>query len=107
MALGYAIDLAIDECIEKGVLADFLTRRRSEVKNSILTEYNEEFVMAELSRESYEDGVKAGEKVGIKAGENRFAKLTQLLLKDNKTEKLSRAAADEKYRIQLYEEYNL
>lgn len=49
MELGQAIDRAIEECIEENVLHDFLVRRRNEVKNSILTEYDEERVLAELS----------------------------------------------------------
>ena len=97
--LGIAIDLAIDECIEKGVLVDFLTRRRSEVKNSILTEYDEAFVLNQLSQESYEDG--------LQAGEERFARLTQLLLAESKTKDLESATSDLEYRKQLFKKYNL
>ena len=69
------------------------------MKNSILTEYDEAFVMAELSRESYEDGVENGL--------DSFAKLTQILLDENKTNELSRASTDKEYRRQLLEKYNL
>ena len=40
-------------------------------------------------------------------GENRFAALTQLLLKEQQTEKLLRATKDKNYREKLYQEYNL
>lgn len=40
-------------------------------------------------------------------GENRFAALTQLLLKEEQTEKLLRATKDKNYRETLYQEYNL
>lgn len=40
-------------------------------------------------------------------GENRFAALTQLLLKEQQTEKLLRATKDKNYRETLYQEYNL
>lgn len=68
MELGAAIDRAIDECIEEDVLRDFLMRRRSEVKNSILTEYDEEWVLADLSKEAYEDGEEAGMQKGLQQG---------------------------------------
>ena len=44
---------------------------------------------------------------GKEEGENRFAALTQLLLKEQQTEKLLRATKDKNYRETLYQEYNL
>lgn len=37
-----AVDHAVTECIQKGILADFLTEQRSEVKAMSIFEYNEE-----------------------------------------------------------------
>ncbi|MGE9883831.1 hypothetical protein [Blautia obeum] len=111
MELGQAIDRAIEECIEENVLHDFLVRRRNEVKNSILTEYDEERVLAELSRESYEDGEKAGyvdgQKVGYTDGEKHFARLAQALLEAGRIEDLSRATTDKDYREKMYKEYDM
>ena len=111
MELGQAIDRAIEECIEENVLHDFLVRRRNEVKNSILTEYDEERVLAELSRESYEDGEKAGyvdgQKVGYTDGEKHFARLAQALLEAGRIEDLSRATTDKDYREKMYKEYDI
>ena len=111
MELGQAIDRAIEECIEENVLHDFLVRRRNEVKNSILTEYDEERVLAELSRESYEDGEKAGyvdgQKAGYTDGEKQFARLAQALLEAGRIEDLSRATTDKDYREKMYKEYDM
>lgn len=111
MELGQAIDRAIEECIEENVLHDFLVRRRNEVKNSILTEYDEERVLAELSRESYEDGEKAGyvdgQKAGYTDGEKHFARLAQALLEAGRIEDLSRATTDKDYREKMYKEYDM
>lgn len=119
MELGQAIDRAIEECIEENVLHDFLVRRRNEVKNSILTEYDEERVLAELSRESYEDGEKAGyvdgkkagyadgKKAGYTDGEKHFARLAQALLEAGRIEDLSRATTDKDYREKMYKEYDM
>lgn len=51
-----AVSQAVDECIAEGVLKEFLITRRAEVMNSILTEYNEEQVLADIGQERYEDG---------------------------------------------------
>ncbi len=37
-----AIKRAINECIEKGVLADYLRRKGSEVRNMLIAEYSYE-----------------------------------------------------------------
>lgn len=63
-----AIRAAMEQCIEEGILAEFLSRRRAEVMNALLTEYDEEKVMKSLSREFYEDGYEAGKEDGRKAG---------------------------------------
>lgn len=63
-----AVSQAVDECIAEGVLKEFLMTRRAEVMNSILTEYNEEQVLADIGRERYEDGMAAGKAEGIAAG---------------------------------------
>lgn len=75
----------------EGILADFLTKYRAEVKKMSIYEYDEE----QQRRWDKEEG------------ENRFAALTQLLLKEQQTEKLLRATKDKNYRETLYQEYNL
>lgn len=97
------------------------------MKNSILTEYDEERVLAELSRESYEDGEKAGyadgrkvgyadgkkvgyadgQKAGYTDGEKQFARLAQALLEAGRIEDLSRATTDKDYREKMYKEYDM
>ena len=63
-----AICRAMDMCIEKGILAGFLSRRRAEIMNALLTEYDEEKVMKSLSKEFYEYGYEAGKEEGQKKG---------------------------------------
>lgn len=64
MELKDAIWLAMEECIEAGVLVEFLKARRDEVVNALLTEYDEERVMKDLREESFEDGWEEGKKEG-------------------------------------------
>lgn len=59
---------AIEECIQEGVLAEFLLAHKAEVIEMCLTEYNEEETMAMLRREAREDGLAEGRKEGRKEG---------------------------------------
>ena len=62
--LNYAIHRAIDECIREGILADLLKVRRDEVKEAMLTEYDEEAHMQMVREEGREEGERAGEMRG-------------------------------------------
>lgn len=60
LSLEDAVDKAIDECIEEGVLMDILFKHRTLAKNTILTEYNEK-KRRKLDRQSgFEDGLACG-----------------------------------------------
>lgn len=51
-----AVQAAIDDCIERGILSDILSREKTEVIHMILTEYNEKKHMKYV----YEDGLMDG-----------------------------------------------
>lgn len=54
-----------------------------------------------------EQGERAGEKKGEKHGEERFAALSERLLRDARLEDLKKAVSDRAYRGRLYREYRL
>lgn len=56
MALAEAVERAITECIQEGILADFLERNRAEVKKVSLYEYDAEKHMQQVREEAKEDG---------------------------------------------------
>ena len=60
-SLGEAITLAIDACIEKGILLDILTAERTEVFMYILESFDKELYERDLKQNAYDDGVKDGE----------------------------------------------
>ena len=70
-----AITRAIDECIEKGILVDILTKQRSEVLEVLLTTFNQELYEKNLKQDAYEDGILQG----ISMGE--YNKLKELVFK--------------------------
>ena len=74
-----AITRAIDECIEKGILVDILTKQRSEVLEVVLTTFNQELYEKNLKQDAYEDGRQDGISEGIGIGE--YNKLKEQVLK--------------------------
>ena len=55
-----AIKKAIKECIEKGILADYLKRKGSEVENMLIAEYSYEEDMQVKQEEAMQQGVQKG-----------------------------------------------
>lgn len=55
-----AVTKAVDECIKKDILADFLLEHKAEVIDMCLTEYNEAETMAMFRKEFREDGLAEG-----------------------------------------------
>ena len=68
-SLGTAITLAIDACIEKGILLDILTVERAEVFMYILESFDKEMYEQDLKQNAYDDGLKAGIEIGERQGE--------------------------------------
>lgn len=66
---------AIRECIEKGVLADYLKRKGSEVMNMLTAEYDYETDLEVQREEAYEEGEKSGRKQGEKIGREQGEKI--------------------------------
>ncbi|MDY5905409.1 MAG: hypothetical protein SPJ45_00810, partial [Anaerovoracaceae bacterium] len=64
-----AVDRAVNECIKEGVLFDFLTAHKAEVKGMILTDYDEEKTMEMFKREYRQDGYSEGIQDGFREGE--------------------------------------
>ena len=55
-SLKHAITVAMNNCIEKEVLADVLLKNKAEVMDMLLTEYDEKKHMKAIRKEGYEDG---------------------------------------------------
>ena len=62
MPLNQAVERAVDECIQKGILTEFLTRNRNEVISMSIFEYDKELEEKKLRKAEYEYGFAEGEK---------------------------------------------
>ena len=90
-----AVEKAIDECIKKGILAEFLRKNRAEVLRVSIFEYDEEEHMRLEREESRQEGF---EQMG-----ELIVKLNQLGRQDD----ILKVATDAKFREELLEEFHL
>lgn len=65
MSLETAVELAVNTCIEQGVLKEFLLEQKAEVIAMSIYEYNEEYVRKVLFEDGMEKGIEKGIRVLI------------------------------------------
>lgn len=63
-----AVKKAIRECIDQGILADYLKRKGSEVENMLIAEYSYEEDIQVKQQEAWQEGVSQGIRQGIRQG---------------------------------------
>ena len=80
MKLDAAVKCAVDECIQSGILAEFLKKNRAEVIAVSIFGYDKEEEEKKLRKAEYEAGYDDGKKLGITEGEIRKAKETAIEL---------------------------
>ena len=68
MPISEAVEQAICECIQEGILAEFLKQNRAEAKQVSIYEYDEEKHMRQERETFWEDGWAAGREEGRQAG---------------------------------------
>ena len=64
ISLEEAVTRAVDECIEEGILAEFLMKNKAEVIKVSIYEYDKEYEEKKLRKAEYEAGVEAGIELG-------------------------------------------
>lgn len=95
MSAYQAVDMAITECIQEGILAEILTKHKSEVTQMILEEYDEQAHIENEKRWSAEEG------------EERMAFLIRHLIGEGRLEDIEKASEDIEYRKKLFREYEI
>ncbi len=96
--LAEAVEHAVTECIQAGILRDFLLSQRAEVTAMSIFEYDEEEEKRKLRETEYEFGREEGKKEGIEEGKKEtreeFRLLMQELLARGRGEEFARAVAE-------------
>ncbi len=135
MELREAVSRAVDECIEEGILEDFLRKNKAEVVAMSIFEYDEKKVMDYIRMEEREEGRKEGRREGRKEGRRegrkegrregrkegqregrkegrgeearKYNRLIICLNNEGKGEMIVEAARDDELRERSFEEYGL
>lgn len=111
MELCDAVEAAVNECISKDILKDFLMEQKAEVIAMSIYEYNEEYVRKTLFEDGKETGYNQGKADGIIAGktvgENKLGRLISILLSEGKVDDIRLVAEDESAREAYYRQYNI
>lgn len=68
MPLAEAVEKAVDDCIRRGVLEEFLKKNRAEAIKVSIYEYDEERHMRQTKEEGFEEGYESGLAVGRESG---------------------------------------
>ena len=102
-----ALNLAIEYCIDHGILSEFLRRYRAEVLGMLLEEFDADKYERCLREEGRKEGREEGRKEGLEEGEDRMASLIEKLLELNRMEDLKRIATDVDYRERLLREFGI
>ena len=100
MPLVEAVEKAVDECIAKGILSEFLKQNRAEAIKVSIYEYDEELHFKTLRDEGYESGYVEG----LEQGKSRLNKLYAILIESDRLDDLKLATQDRSYQEQLMHE---
>ena len=72
MQLDDAVEAAVNWCIDRGILKEYLLQKRAEVMGMLLTEYNEarerEYLRREAMEDGFQDGFQDGKAKGFQDG---------------------------------------
>lgn len=99
LLLEEAVERAVTECIEEGILVEFFTKNRAEVIQMSIFEYDQEAHIRMVREEGKAEGKEEGKEV--------LNQLNLKLLKDNRIEDLRRSVEDKEYQKQLMKEYGI
>ena len=96
--LDQAVRRAVEECIRRGILKDFLLRNKAEVISMTIFEYDEELHLKTL----YEEGVEDGIRQGIERGETQtmISIVCRMIKKGNAPQEIADILAEDISKIE-------
>ena len=106
LSLNETVEKAVEECIQEGILRDFLLKHRAEVVAMSIFEYDREWEEELLRKEEFEAGRELGEQLGKELGRKEEQKNTEKERRRADLEKL-RADNAEKELLVLREKLTL
>ena len=77
LSLNEAVEKAVEECIQEGILREFLLANKAEVVAMSIFEYDREWEEEILRKEEFEAGRELGKELGEKLGKEEERKNTE------------------------------
>lgn len=102
-----SVDRAVKECIQEGILREILEKNKAEVKNVILTEFNEQLYWEAIRKEGRDEGKEEGKKEGREEAGVRINTLIQNLIRDNRLNELEQCSREPGLQNKLFKEYEI
>ncbi len=102
-----AVEKAITECIEEGILAEFLKQNRAEAKHMSIYEYDEEKHMKMERAEHYAMGVAQEITQGVAQEQAQLLQLITAMTEDGLQDHIPRLAKEPDFLAQMRRKYNL
>lgn len=102
-----ALNRAVDECIEKGVLKEFLLKNRAEVLGMLLEEFDAEKYERTIRGEGWEEGLAKGMAKGMEEGTVKVNQLGILLTKAGRSNDFLKSLSDREFQKKLFVEFGL
>ena len=99
MGMDAAVHRAVDECIQEGILEEFLRQRRAEVEAVSIFEYDKEEEERKLRKAEYE--------AGRESERQEILILMDKLMESDRIDDMKRAIVDEEYRAQLIKQLDI
>lgn len=87
--LSEAVNEAVEDCIQRGILAEFLSKNRAEVVKVSIYEYDEEKVKRMFREEWMKLGLEQGKQLGIEQGIEQAGKIFRLYLSGKSEEDIA------------------
>ena len=82
LPLSEAVERAITECIQEGILKEFLEKNRAEVKKMSIYEYDQEKHIRMERQDAWEDGMQEGV---LRGAEQQLSKIIKNMMKKGRS----------------------
>lgn len=92
--LSEAVNEAVEDCIQRGILAEFLSKNRAEVIKVSIYEYDEEKVKRMFKEECMKLGMEQGKQLGIEQGIEQARVIFRLYISGKSEEDIARETGE-------------
>ena len=92
--LSEAVNETVEDCIQRGILAEFLSKNRAEVIKVSIYEYDEEKVKRMFKEECMKLGMEQGKQIGIEQGIEQARVIFRLYISGKSEEDIARETGE-------------